>query len=114
MTAHARGGDLEGDAEGVARSAPMGAQSVPRAGKDRDSAQAYPLADGPPAGGMRRYFRRSVIHQETAQLLAAARVPELTQRLGLDLADALARHIELLADFLEGVVGIHVDAKAHA
>src|SRR3546814_6415020 len=34
--------------------------------------------------------------------------------LGLDLADALAGHRELLADFLEGVVGVHADAEAHA
>jgi len=41
-----------------------------------------------------------------------ARVAQLAQRLGLDLTDALARDIELLADFLEGVVGVHVDAEA--
>src|SRR3989454_774116 len=39
---------------------------------------------------------------------------ELAQRLRLDLADALARDVELLADFLERMVGVHVDAKAHA
>ena len=39
---------------------------------------------------------------------------ELAQRLGLDLPDALARHRELLADFLKRVVGVHADAEAHA
>ena len=38
---------------------------------------------------------------------------ELPQCLRLDLADALARHRELQADFLERLVAIHADAKAH-
>src|SRR4051795_2663226 len=36
-----------------------------------------------------------------AELLAAARVPELRQRLRLDLADPLAGEAELLADLVE-------------
>ena len=39
---------------------------------------------------------------------------QLAQRLGLDLADALAGHRELLADFFERMVGVHADAEAHA
>src|SRR3972149_226400 len=39
---------------------------------------------------------------------------QLPQRLGLDLADALAGHRELLADLLPRVVGVHADAEAHA
>src|SRR6266436_3392001 len=39
---------------------------------------------------------------------------QLPQRLGLNLTDALAGHRELLADFLQGVVGVHADAEAHA
>ena len=39
---------------------------------------------------------------------------ELAQRLGLDLADALARHRELLADLFQRVVLVHADAEAHA
>src|SRR3546814_4990702 len=31
----------------------------------------------------------------------------------LDLPDALARHRELLAHFLQRVIGVHADAKAH-
>src|SRR3546814_7015945 len=57
---------------------------------------------------------RSLDVEETAQLLRAARVAQLSQRLGLYLADPLAGDVELLADFLEGVVGVHVDAEAHA
>src|SRR5262249_40875009 len=57
--------------------------------------------------------KRSVV-QETPQLPRPARVLQLAQRLRLDLADALARHAELLADLLEGVVGVHADAEAHA
>src|SRR5690606_2342527 len=52
--------------------------------------------------------------EEAAQLAAAARVLQLAKRLGLDLADTLARDRELLANLLKGVVGVHADAKAHA
>src|SRR3546814_14622897 len=52
--------------------------------------------------------------EEGAQMLASRRVAQLAQRLGFDLTDSLAGDIELLADFLEGVVGVHVDAEAHA
>jgi predicted esterase len=54
------------------------------------------------------------IIQKAPQLPAPARMLELAQRLGLDLADALARHRELLADLLQRVVGVHADAEAHA
>src|SRR3982751_2790249 len=52
--------------------------------------------------------------EEAAHLAAAAGVLELAQRLRLDLADTLARHAELLADFLERMIGVHADAEAHA
>src|SRR4051812_12346991 len=39
---------------------------------------------------------------------------EFAQRLGLDLADALARDRELLADLLQSMVFIHPDAETHA
>src|SRR5688500_19340229 len=67
-----------------------------------------------PGAARRTAAARSILDQEASQLLAAARMPELAQRLGLDLADALARDVELLADFLERVVGRQVDAEAHA
>src|SRR3954464_3242037 len=41
-------------------------------------------------------------------------MPQLPQRLGFDLAYALARDVELLADFFQRVVGRHLDAEAHA
>src|SRR6516165_10420954 len=39
---------------------------------------------------------------------------QLPKRLRLDLADALARHRELVADLFQGVVLVHADAEAHA
>ena len=38
---------------------------------------------------------------------------ELAKCLRLDLADALAGHRELLADFFQRMVGVHADAEAH-
>ena len=52
--------------------------------------------------------------QEAAQFPRAAGVLELPERLGLDLADAFAGNRELLADFFQGVVGVHADSEAHA
>src|SRR5690242_13453597 len=51
--------------------------------------------------------------EEATQLARARGVLQLAQRLRLDLADALARHRELLADLLERVIGVHADAEAH-
>ena len=44
---------------------------------------------------------------------APMRVPELTQRLGLNLADPFAGHRELLADFSKRMVGARPDPEAH-
>src|SRR6266851_5167386 len=52
--------------------------------------------------------------QEAPQLPASRRMLQLAQRLGLDLADTLPGHRELLADFFQRVVGVHADAEAHA
>ena len=38
---------------------------------------------------------------------------QLAERLGLDLADPLAGHLEVLAHLLEGVVRALADAEAH-
>src|SRR5262249_44205562 len=69
-----------------------------------------------PGSAGRNFFESAevLIIQKAGQLAAAGRVLELAQRLGLDLADALARHRELLADLFQRVVGIHADAEAHA
>src|SRR5262249_54914077 len=56
----------------------------------------------------------ALVIQEAAQLARPAGMLELTQRLRLDLADALAGHRELLADFFQRVVGVHADAETHA
>ena len=50
--------------------------------------------------------------QEVLELLAAAGVTELAQRLGFDLADALARDVELLADLFERAGTAVLDAEA--
>ncbi len=52
--------------------------------------------------------------QEAPQLAAPARVLQLAQCLGLDLANTLAGHRELLADFFQRMVCVHADAEAHA
>src|SRR5438128_12562380 len=54
------------------------------------------------------------IVEEGPEYPRPARVLELAQRLGLDLADALARHRELQAHLFQRVVGAHADAEAHA
>src|SRR5215207_5336365 len=51
---------------------------------------------------------------KAAQLVGTRRMLELAQCLCLDLANALARHVELLAHLFQRVVGRHLDAEAHA
>src|SRR5262249_18054153 len=53
-----------------------------------------------------------LVHEALEQP-AAARVAELAQGLGLDLADALARHPEAVPALLEGVAALLADAEAH-
>src|SRR6516162_4838083 len=50
---------------------------------------------------------------ERAQPLAPRRMAELSQRLGLDLPDALAGHLEVLTHLLERVVRLLPDAEPH-
>ncbi len=57
---------------------------------------------------------RLLTFEEGLQLVRAAGVAQLAQGLGLDLADAFAGHVELLADFFQGLVGAHFDAETHA
>ena len=52
--------------------------------------------------------------EERAHFPAPARMLQLPQRLSFNLPDTLARHAELLPDFLQRVVGVHADAEAHA
>src|SRR5262249_34924418 len=52
--------------------------------------------------------------QKVSQRLGTGGMAQLSQGLGLDLADALARDFELLSDLLQRVVGVHLDAEAHA
>src|SRR5262252_5408367 len=52
--------------------------------------------------------------RERDQLARARRLAQLAERLCLDLADALARHAEDLADLLEGMIAGAADPEAHA
>src|SRR6185312_4781042 len=63
-----------------------------------------------PACGFRGELACS--HQR-AKTAGAFRSAELAQRLGFDLADALARDIELLADFFQGVLALAADTEPH-
>src|SRR6185312_10098189 len=71
-----------------------------------------------PTHGAWAFFATSVsgelVLDERLEALAARRVAQLAQRLRLDLADALARHLEVLTDLLEGMVGLLADAEPHA
>src|SRR6185437_900123 len=51
--------------------------------------------------------------EKRLQATAARRVAQLAERLGLDLADALAGDGEALADFFERVLAAVADAEAH-
>src|SRR5207248_1782353 len=81
-----------------------------RLGNTSSRRDRYDCAQAP----HRRLRRQRLILDEAAQPLRAARVPQFPQRLGLDLPDALARHLEVLSHFLEGVIGLLPDAEAHA
>src|SRR6266852_8843776 len=87
-----------------------------------DREHAHAAADDRANTSERRTRRRSrssafaatSIIQKAPQLPRPARVLQFPQRLGLDLADALAGDRELLADLFERMVGVHADAEAHA
>src|SRR5437899_711734 len=55
--------------------------------------------------GTRNPFSSADRLEERFEFLGPRRVPELPQRLGLDLTDPLARHVEGTTDFLEGMLG---------
>src|SRR6266540_2919303 len=78
------------------------------------SRQLWPLSYGPGV----RFRCASVYHvllalDEALQPLRPRGVPQLPQRLRLDLADALARHLEVLPDLLERVVALLADFEPH-
>ena len=52
--------------------------------------------------------------QKTPHLPRPARMLQLAQRLGFDLADTLAGDRELLPNLLQRVIGVYADAEAHA
>src|SRR5690606_11298855 len=75
-------------------------------GRYGEAPQRGHAPEGAPASGL--------AFEEALQLVRPTRVPQLAQRLGLDLADPLAGDVELLADFLQRVVRAHLDAETHA
>src|SRR6478752_10408803 len=77
---------------------------------ERQSAEIKTAGLSPP------FYRTilSLVIEERAEFPTPARMLQLPERLRLDLPDALAGDRELLADFLERVVGVHADAEAHA
>ena len=52
-----------------------------------------------------------LILYEGAQIAASQRVTKLSERLGLDLADALTGHRKALAHFLQGVLSLFADTE---
>src|SRR5919198_429083 len=61
--------------------------------------------------GPRRHHTRSGL-EEAPELLRARRVPELAQRLGLDLSNPLAGDREVLSDLLQRVLAAVGEAEA--
>ena len=54
----------------------------------------------------------SLLVEKRPHFPGPGRVLEFPQGFGFNLPDPLARHRELLADFLERVVGVHADADS--
>ncbi len=55
----------------------------------------------------------SQLSMKLLSCLLRRRVAQLAKRLGLDLPDALARHLEVLTHLFERVVALLADAEAH-
>src|SRR5215469_17702139 len=79
---------------------------------DRPKATGRPERTGRPVDGSEE-GRALATLDERAQPLAPRRMAELPQRLGLDLPDALAGHLEVLTHLLERVVGLLADPEPH-
>ena len=60
-----------------------------------------------------RMLAGRLLVEEAAQVIGAGGVAQFAQCLGFDLTNPLARHVKLLADLFQGVVGVHIDTKAH-
>src|SRR3990167_4067691 len=105
MALERRGVDLGADSGGIMR--PVNEKPGLRAGSRRGkTAGRAPLTRQPCA--------LSKIVKVGPELVRTRRVLEFADGLGLDLADALAGDVELLADLFQRVVGRHLDAEAHA
>src|SRR3989442_9103899 len=63
------------------------------------------------AAAERPLDRTTLVLEEAAQALAAARVAGVAQCLGLNLADALAGQVEVLTPLLPGMGSLFADAE---
>src|SRR6266511_2072882 len=78
------------------------------------SRQLWPLSYGPCVHSRcASVYHVPLALDEALQPLRPRGVPQLPQRLRLDLADALAGHLEVLTDLLERVVALLPDAEPH-
>src|SRR6266511_3871583 len=78
------------------------------------SRQLWPLSYGPCVHSRcASVYHVPLALDEALQPLRPRGVPQLPQRLRLDLADALARHLEVLPDLLERVVALLADPEPH-
>src|SRR5262245_16850493 len=77
-----------------------------------DAARAARSGSGRPLARL-TLARASAALDERAQPLAPRRVTQLAERLGLELPDALAGHLEVLTHLLERVVRLLADAEPH-
>ena len=68
----------------------------------------------PDSAADRDFLLGKSIIEEGPKHPGSARVFELSDCLGLDLSNPLARHRKLLADLLQCVVAVHAETKAHA
>lgn len=60
-----------------------------------------------------RRLKTVLLVEERPQFFAPARVFELAQRFGLNLADTLAGYVKLLSDLFQRMVGVHTDTETH-
>ena len=65
-------------------------------------------------GGVASIIGAALADEIVAQPAATSGMPQLAQRLGLDLADALARHSELFANLFESMTLAIVEAEAQS
>ncbi len=90
------------------------ARAARKDSKELTSIARLALSRGNAGEGQKSEQSRSgFLLDEAFEIARAAGLAQLAQRLGLDLPDSFARDRELLADFLERVVGLLPDPETH-